>query len=62
MNEQELKVEGKKLTIGEDLYGVSVEQLKHRTLILQAELARIGLAIQKKAGELSAAEGFFNKS
>ena len=62
MNEQELKAEGRNLTVGEDLYGVSVEQLKYRTLVLQAELARIELAIQKKAGEMSEAEGFFNKS
>jgi len=62
MDEQELRSAGKTFLVGEDLYGVSTAQLSERKEILKAELARIDASIEKKQGELSAAEGFFNKS
>jgi len=62
MDEQELRAAGKTFTVGEDLYGVSVKQLGERVEILKAEIARYETALQKKTGELSAAEDFFNKS
>ncbi len=48
--------------LGEDLYGVSVEELKSRILVLRAEIARIEAELTKKQSDLSAAEQFFKKS
>ncbi len=62
MEDVDLKRLGADFTVGEDLYGVSVTQLQERLEILQAEQARIGREIEKKAKELSSAESFFKKS
>ncbi len=62
MDDMELRAAGKTFTVGEDLYGVSVKQLTERVDIIKSELARIERALLKKAGELSDAENFFNKS
>lgn len=62
MEDADLKRAGQSFFVGEDLYGVSVAQLKERLEILQAEQARISREIEKKAQELSSAESFFKKS
>jgi len=62
MDELELRNAGKTFLVGEDLYGVSVKQLRDRIDILKAELTRIDASIEKKQAELSTAESFFNKS
>lgn len=59
MDEAELKAVGQTFQVGEDLYAVSVDQLQIRIKILEAELARVALAIGKKNEELTAAESFF---
>ena len=62
MDDTELRLAGQKFAVGEDLYGVSVEQLRMRLDILTAEHARITRMIAQKSAELSAAENFFKKS
>ena len=47
--------------IGEDLYGVSVEELRERVKILQGEISRIETELTKKQSDMSAAEAFFKK-
>lgn len=46
--------------LGEDLYGVSVAQLKARVGLLQAEIARIEAELVKKENDISAAHQLFN--
>lgn len=62
MDLADLRKFGAGFSVGEDLYGVSITQLKERLEILRAELARIEAEIQKKDAELSKAENFFKKS
>ena len=45
--------------IGEDLYGVSVEELNERLSVLKAEISRIELELTKKSADLSAADLLF---
>lgn len=45
--------------IGEDLYGVSVDELNDRLGVLKAEISRIELELTKKSAELSAADLLF---
>lgn len=45
--------------IGEDLYGVSVDELKTRRKVLEAEIARIAVELTKKSADLSAADSLF---
>jgi uncharacterized small protein (DUF1192 family) len=45
--------------IGEDLYGISVDELNDRLGVLKAEISRIELEITKKSAELSAADQLF---
>ncbi len=59
MDDMELRAAGQTFLIGEDLYAVSVDQLKTRIIILEAELSRLSAAASKKSEELSAAESFF---
>ena len=47
--------------IGDDLYGVSVEELNERIILLREEIVRIEAELTKKQSELSAAEAFFKK-
>ncbi len=47
--------------LGEDLYGVSVDELKERITLLKAEIVRIEAELTKKQSDLSAAEQFFKK-
>jgi len=47
--------------IGEDLYGVSVAELKDRVVILQSEIVRIEAELTKKQSDMSAAELIFGK-
>jgi len=51
-----------KFDIGEDLYGVSVEELKARVTVLKAEIDRIERELTKKQSDLSDAEQLFRKS
>ncbi|MGJ8562651.1 MAG: DUF1192 family protein [Alphaproteobacteria bacterium] len=46
-------------TVGEDLYGISVAELRTRIGLLNAEVSRIEAELAKKQGELSAAEKLF---
>lgn len=61
MDERDLRKAGQSFCVGEDLYGISVEQLKGRIDILKAELIRIDTEIAKKTKELTMAENFFKK-
>ena len=45
--------------IGEDLYGVSVEELNERLGVLKAEISRIEGELTKKSADLSAADMLF---
>jgi len=45
--------------IGEDLYGISVDELNDRLGVLKAEVSRIELELTKKSAELSAADLLF---
>ena len=45
--------------IGEDLYGVSVDELNERLSVLKAEISRIEGELTKKSAELSAADLLF---
>ncbi|PHR91345.1 MAG: hypothetical protein COA69_12605 [Robiginitomaculum sp.] len=62
MDEQELRAAGTTFLVGEDLYGISIDQLQERTNILNAEIERISIALHKKNEELTVAENFFNNS
>ena len=48
-----------KFEIGDDLYGVSVDELHTRVGVLKAEISRIELELGKKSAELSAADLLF---
>jgi uncharacterized small protein (DUF1192 family) len=48
-----------KFELGEDLYGVSVAELKQRLQLLQTEISRIEGELAKKQKELSAADQLF---
>lgn len=50
-----------KFEIGEDLYGVSVDELRQRIGVLTEEIARIEGELSKKELELSAANTLFAK-
>lgn len=45
--------------IGEDLYGISVDELNDRLGVLKAEISRIELELAKKSADLSAADMLF---
>jgi len=45
--------------IGEDLYGVSVDELNTRLGVLRAEITRLELELYKKSADLSAADLLF---
>lgn len=45
--------------IGDDLYGVSVDELNTRIGELKAEITRIELELSKKSADLSAADLLF---
>jgi uncharacterized small protein (DUF1192 family) len=45
--------------IGDDLYGVSVDELNTRISVLKAEISRIELELSKKSADLSAADLLF---
>ncbi len=62
LDDADLKRAGQSFLVGEDLYGVSVNQLKHRLEILEAEQKRIRREIVKKAKELTSAESLFKKT
>jgi len=62
LDDTDLKRAGQAFCVGDDLYGVSVAQLKERLEILEAEQARIRREIEKKAKDLTSAEGFFKKT
>jgi uncharacterized small protein (DUF1192 family) len=47
--------------IGEDLYGVSTQELEQRIVICEAEAARIRQELAKKQAELSAADKLFGQ-
>jgi len=45
--------------IGEDLYGVSVDELNERLGVLTTEISRIEAELAKKSADLSAADMLF---
>lgn len=45
--------------IGDDLYGISVDELKGRLNVLKAEIKRIETELAKKSTDLSAADLLF---
>ncbi len=47
--------------IGEDLYGVSIEELQTRILVLETEISRLQDELIKKKSERSAADSLFKK-
>ncbi len=46
--------------IGEDLYGLSVDELKDRIDALKSEIIRLEAEMSRKSKERDAAEQFFN--
>ena len=62
MEEVDLKRAGQNFRVGDDLYGVSIKQLRERVEILNLEQERVLRAIGKKTDELSSAEDFFKKN
>lgn len=46
---------------GEDLYGLSVEELEQRILDYKGEITRLEIELTKKSAERSAAEALFGK-
>ncbi len=48
-------------TIGEDLYGISVDELETRLIVLKSEISRLEVELAKKKQELSAANQIFGK-
>ncbi|NNE57691.1 MAG: DUF1192 domain-containing protein [Hellea sp.] len=49
------------ILIGEDLYGISIDELAGRIAILNDEIARIEKEMDKKTRERSAADDIFGK-
>lgn len=57
MNKPEVDIE-----IGEDLYGISIEELETRINIMNDEIARLQDELSKKKSERNAADNLFKKS
>ncbi len=57
-NEALLKLMGS-VSIGDDLYGLSIKELQARIDALNAEVERTYLALTKKRGDMSEAETLF---
>lgn len=49
-------------TIGDDLYGVSVDELSQRITVLKSEISRIEGELAKKRAERDAANSVFSGS
>lgn len=47
--------------LGEDLYGISIDELKTRISILEGEISRLQDELTKKKNERSAADNIFKK-
>jgi len=47
------------ISVGEDLYGISIEELKDRLSLFEAEIIRVKAELEKKTRERSAAEDIF---
>jgi len=47
--------------IGEDLYGISIEELQTRILILESEITRLQDELEKKKSDRDAADSIFKK-
>lgn len=62
MEDADLRKAGADFSVGEDLYGISLAQLRERVEVLRAEITRIEAEIGKKGAEMSAAEDFFKKT
>ena len=50
------------IQIGEDLYGISIEELDKRILILKDEISRLQDELSKKKAERKDADNLFRKS
>lgn len=47
------------IAVGEDLYGISIEELKERLSVFETEIIRVKAELEKKIRERSAAEDIF---
>jgi len=59
MDDNDVRQSETKFDIGEDLYGVSVDELKERVQVLREEITRIEAELTKKSKDLSAADLLF---
>lgn len=59
MDDNDVRQSETKFEIGEDLYGVSVSELKERVQVLREEITRIEAELTKKSKDLSAADLLF---
>jgi len=50
------------ILIGEDLYGVSIDELVGRISLLKSEITRLELELDKKKAERSAADNLFGNA
>jgi len=48
--------------IGEDLYGISIEELQTRITVMQSEISRLQDELIKKKNEKDAADSLFKKN
>jgi len=56
MNQSKVVIE-----IGEDLYGISIDELEERIITLRTEINRLEHELDKKKQERSAADSLFGK-
>lgn len=56
---EDARAKAQNVTVGDDLYGVSVAELEIRIDVLREEITRTEAALTKKQAELSEAETLF---
>jgi len=56
---EDARAKAQNVTVGDDLYGVSVAELEIRIDVLREEITRTQAALTKKQAELSEAETLF---
>lgn len=59
MSERDTLGQSGTITIGEDLYGLSINELSERVSLFEAEILRVKAEMEKKKRERSAAESVF---
>ena len=58
----EEKTENSKIYLGEDLYGLSINEIQERIGLFQSEITRLERELTIKSGELLAADKLFGKN